>query len=809
MKNNNFFKGSLATSSVSTPIVAENESRSCLSLEEWIAQDLDSAGITDKYLRSQVKPIKGQWKIAQQINWDFWSGSDGWESIGVDLDGNSELGSYEFKPQTPVEFEDGKPQKYLARKRTPRRCYLPKGELFNFKAFIKPESIKQLVLKTDYEAVDWHVGRFLETFPEIPIFLTEGTKKCLCGWNQGLPTISIPGVYGWHEKDKPKVLRPMLERLFPEGGASRLAYLCFDMDSLTKKGVRTQLLKFSKELERRGHAVKICVWDIANIPSPKEGLTLKEVKGMDDFIANGGNFDEVIKTALTIAEWEKQFAEPEEKKESSRKKKPKGDDGEEPPTPVEFARQLADEYRNRWRFHDEQKSWREWNRGYWEVVPEEKIGDMIHLLAESWISTDRYVTMCQKSLVRNLRQWEWQPQTLASTAFRNGVVDINNMTIKPHAPENYNTSIIDRDWWQPEGEAIADPIEALKTYCPNIYEAWNYAMVGDERKILKLMAVCNGVLTWRFSELQKFIHLAGRPGTGKGTFSRLISALVGEGNTRASKLAKLGDDYQKAHYMDGQLVVLPDEEPTHADEPMATLKSLTGGDKIVYRQIYGEVASSPFYGTLLIISNGALFKKPQKALERRLCLVEFDAPIINRNPLAEELMMREIPQLTYCALAMNPQAVDNIIRGVGEFAIADFKAKEWELLCEESSVAAFVEDKIVPAESDEFIKQGELYQHYVTYCEMNGLKPMATNRFGSKLTEMCDFLGWKAKSVKRKTGKFFFGIDYRGDCSDRDVPLPSETFISCEKSSTGVSSSPSSPSSDNKDSDRHPHRHRR
>ncbi|MBP0031527.1 DUF5906 domain-containing protein, partial [Roseofilum sp. Guam] len=274
-------------------------------------------------------------------------------------------------------------------------------------------------------------------------------------------------------------------------------------------------------------------------------------------------------------------------------------------------------------------------------------------------------------------------QTLEATAFRNGVVNLREMTIKPHDPENYNTSMIDRDWWQPEGEAIADPIEALKTYCPNIYEAWNYAMVGDERKILKLMAVCNGVITWRLSKLHKFIHLTGRPGTGKGTFSRILSALIGEENTKASKLGKLGEDYQLAHFMDSQLVVLPDEEATHCDSAMANLKSLTGGDTVSYRQIYGEVASSPFHGTLLVISNGALFKKSQKALERRLCLVEFDAPIVNRNPLAEELMMREISQLTYCVLSMPPQRVDDLIKGVGQFAIADFKAKEWELLCEE------------------------------------------------------------------------------------------------------------------------------
>ncbi|MBP0011493.1 phage/plasmid primase, P4 family, partial [Roseofilum sp. Belize Diploria] len=403
------------------------------------------------------------------------------------------------------------------------------------------------------------------------------------------------------------------------------------------------------------------------------------------------------------------------------------------PTPVQFAQKLGQTERFRWRFHNEQKTWREWNNQYWEAIPGEKVGDAIYHQAKHQIKTNAWVKDCQSLLERELRQWKWMPPSQTAKAFANGVVNMETFKLSPHDPENYNTSIINRDWWTPEKDPIKDPLQALKTYCPNIYEAWHYAMGGDERKILKLLAVCHAVMTWRFSTLQKFIHLIGRPGTGKGTFSRLLTALVGGENAKSSKLAKLGNDYDLAHWIDGQLVILPDEGAKVSDAALDNLKSLTGGDSISYRQIYEEVDSSPFYGTLLMISNDPLFRGETGALKRRLCLIEFDQPIPNRSHWAEELMMREVSQLTYCALVMPSHQVDESINELGEYEIPEFRSKQWELETAENSVADFLDTQLIPIAGCK-TRTKDIYDEYKTFCMETGQKAVAMNKTATVLT---------------------------------------------------------------------------
>lgn len=318
-------------------------------------------------------------------------------------------------------------------------------------------------------------------------------------------------------------------------------------------------------------------------------------------------------------------------------------------------------------------------------------------------------------------------------------------------------------------------------------------MGGDERKILKLLAVCHGVLTWRFSTLQKFIHLIGRPGTGKGTFSRILTALVGGENTKSSKLAKLGNDYDIAHWIASQLVILPDEGAKVSDAVLDNLKSLTGGDSISYRQIYGSVASSPFYGTLLMISNDPLFRGETGALKRRLCLIEFDTPIPNRSHLAEKLMMREISQLTYCALSMPSHKADEIINGLGEYEIPEFQSKQWELETAENSVADFLDTELIPSPGYRLSVKA-IYDEYTRFCSETGQKPVAMNKFSSRLLTASDFVGWDVEKGKDRNGAYLVGVDLREGLKHKDIPTPSEVFEQAEKVSSPVlSSQPSQP----------------
>jgi putative DNA primase/helicase len=50
--------------------------------------------------------------------------------------------------------------------------------------------------------------------------------------------------------------------------------------------------------------------------------------------------------------------------------------------------------------------------------------------------------------------------------------------------------------------------------------------------MFKLLAIINGCLRFGFFGWQMFVHLIGEPGSGKGTFARLMEKIIGEENSQ-------------------------------------------------------------------------------------------------------------------------------------------------------------------------------------------------------------------------------------------------------------------------------------
>ncbi|MGL4499775.1 MAG: DUF5906 domain-containing protein, partial [Planktothrix sp.] len=89
--------------------------------------------------------------------------------------------------------------------------------------------------------------------------------------------------------------------------------------------------------------------------------------------------------------------------------------------------------------------------------------------------------------------------------------------------------------------------------------------------------------------------------TGCASGNQILGAVI----LGSATLTKLDDDYTIASVIDKQLVICPDEDRKASG--FGGLKALTGGDSISYRQIYKKAASSPFYGSLIVVSNRAIF----------------------------------------------------------------------------------------------------------------------------------------------------------------------------------------------------------
>ncbi|MGL5195467.1 MAG: hypothetical protein ACRC8Y_17945, partial [Chroococcales cyanobacterium] len=117
-----------------------------------------------------------------------------------------------------------------------------------------------------------------------------------------------------------------------------------------------------------------------------------------------------------------------------------GDDKpkEKPPTPRELAMEIAEKYQPYWKYHNEQKVWRQWTGKCWESVEEEAFGQDVFNEVESRrinYSTDRYIQNVIQTLKRKLLQKEWQTFDLKRfIPFNNCVVDIQTGEIHEHSP---------------------------------------------------------------------------------------------------------------------------------------------------------------------------------------------------------------------------------------------------------------------------------------------------------------------------------------------------------------------------------------
>lgn len=450
-----------------------------------------------------------------------------------------------------------------------------------------------------------------------------------------------------------------------------------------------------------------------------------------------------------------------------------------PPSPKKMGEILAKEYRQRWRYWCEKKQWMEFNGKVWRVVDAEAFLSIVwHLLKRKNIEWDLpvYVESVAKALKNELMTTHWPMwDRKRYIAFADKVWDNQTGKLLDYEPGMGFLSHLPYNHAQLPS-STQDPIEALQTYCPKLFEFMNRAMGGNRKRILKLLAIVNAAIKFRFFDLQMFVFLVGKPGTGKGTFSRILRQIIGNENSANTTLAALDEPTEMAAVIDKQLVTCADERRQHGID---TLLRLTGGDKVRYREIYKPRGEGFFYALLMILSNTPVFAGDVTGLKRRTCLVEFVNPIPKtlRDTKTERQMDEEIPALIPIALMLSDTQVTSLIKGLGEDAIPEFKRQEWEMQIQVSPLAAWVNECLIhdsgaelavgdgafEARDEGYSRCYDLttaYGNYLNYCRVTGVtRPLTRNSFSPTLEGLChEVLDWV--SVKRKRNKR--GVVFQG-----------------------------------------------
>ncbi|MEG4517164.1 MULTISPECIES: DUF3854 domain-containing protein [unclassified Microcoleus] len=448
------------------------------------------------------------------------------KSEGIMLE-SAEYSQWQFKPDTPWESKDGSKPKYRT----------PLGEYDIFLA-------KHPEIKAYWRDLEALKARCFTIDGKPYLLITEGGFKAIMGCQHDIPTVALVGVtMGLTPKSKGEPdLVPGLKRLAEAGFGFIIA---FDADATTNKNVRIAEAKLTKVLKSYGCPVLSVTghWK-------KEGG-----KGMDDFIQKNGieAFRAILRKAHPV--------DSESRDTGDCNKKAKF------PSSDAMAREIAEDYRDRLRFNNTNLCWYRYEAdspGIWSPETDEYIESVVYQIVKSKGLTNlppAYIGATVRFLRHELieRQWKSRADLLP---FQNGALEIATGKLLPHSPGYHFT------WTLPRAHcAVASDWHKI--------EAWlDFATQGNQHVKNLLIAFCNAVLKGR-ADLQKALHLIGIGGSGKGSFCRLVIALIGIENTHSSSLDDWsGNRFEVAQAYEKRLLLFPDEDK--GARQLSKFKQVTG-----------------------------------------------------------------------------------------------------------------------------------------------------------------------------------------------------------------------------------------
>lgn len=224
----------------------------------------------------------GRWAIHDLLNWEIrpnWQTRKPWNP-----------GSFAGFHQETGEIWQGKPErmpqgmggKYLAPKGIGSQAFLPA---------LAPSVRKALSLPIDGSGWD-----AIAANPSIPIILTEGGKKALCGLSHGHAAIAGFGVDAFTRKGENQLLPELLPFIHPK----RRWVIAFDEDSKrsTRRRVRKATARLGRLLVAAGVSpenISIAQWE------PAQG------KGLDDLVVQSGAnaLHQAIAQAMPFPAWKR------------------------------------------------------------------------------------------------------------------------------------------------------------------------------------------------------------------------------------------------------------------------------------------------------------------------------------------------------------------------------------------------------------------------------------------------------------------------------------------------------------------------
>lgn len=406
-------------------------------------------------------------------------------------------------------------------------------------------------------------------------------------------------------------------------------------------------------------------------------------------------------------------------------------------------------------------SWRTYQNGVWNSVEdlevEGEISQMVldyqHNFGVSGASTtvSGVVREAKRNGVIPASEWDRYDNLLAC---RNGVMDLNTGELMPHRPDYYITAGLDYDY-----NSTAE--------CPN----WNRVLKSIEERIGSegpavisfLQEYCGYALTTQ-THLEIALWLYGPPGSSKGTFmfgiEQAFSFLVGSFDL---------NNVEKNNFALGTLVgkrlVLDTDSDVSYIKDGGVLNKIISGETLTIEKKYKDAYDYEPICKVLWAMNRLpdVNTRHRGGVLRRVKIVEFPAFQGEKDPnLKKRLQDEKAGILNWCLEGLKR------LQERGDFDIPSYVQSAIDAYASDSNpVARFAKETLVESDNpNEKLFNTLVYNKYKKWCEDNGHRPVATNKFVEEMKELGYEVG-KARANKT----CYYGIEIRSILDDnRNYP---------------------------------------
>jgi P4 family phage/plasmid primase-like protien len=273
--------------------------------------------------------------------------------------------------------------------------------------------------------------------------------------------------------------------------------------------------------------------------------------------------------------------------------------------------------------------------------------------------------------------------------------------------------------------------------CP-IWQAFLESAFPNDADSVRLLQQYMGLCLTNDTSFQKILAMVGPPRSGKGTISRVLTAIIGSESVMSLAMSDLSREFGLERLIGVPVAIMPDVRFGSRDniaDAIERLLSISGEDEIRIARKY----QSDWCGKLptrIVMASNEMPRLPDAAaaLPTRLLTLQFVESHLGKEDLElQPRLMSELPGiLSWCC-----EGYRDLIES-GAFARNEATARMTEEAREVGSpVLSFMRDCLeVTYSAESSVEIGDLYSIYQTWCARTGHKPASQTTLTKQIMDL-------------------------------------------------------------------------